>query len=80
MADNDIIKRHAEQALSELVLSFPAVLVTGPRQVGKSTLLQNSPKTGKIPYVSFDDTSEINAVKTDPKAFLSLHPSPVVFD
>ena len=80
MAENEIIRRHAEHALSELVLSFPAILVTGPRQVGKSTLLQNSPKTGKIPYISFDDTSEITAVKTDPKGFLSLHPPPVVFD
>ncbi|HCC37345.1 MAG TPA: ATPase [Treponema sp.] len=75
-----MIARHAGKALAELILSFPAVLVTGPRQVGKSTLLQNAPKTGKAPYVSFDDTAEIIAVKNDPKTFLSFHRPPVVFD
>jgi predicted AAA+ superfamily ATPase len=74
------IERHAEKALAELTLSFPVILVTGPRQIGKSTLLQSARKTGKIPYVSFDDASEITAVKTDPKTFLSLHQPPVVFD
>ncbi|MDR0443904.1 MAG: ATP-binding protein [Treponema sp.] len=74
------IKRHAEKALAELVLSFPVILVTGPRQIGKSTLLQNTPRTGKIPYITFDDTSEIAAVKNDAKTFLSLHSPPVVFD
>jgi hypothetical protein len=80
--DNDTIfvKRHAEKALSDLTLSFPVILVTGPRQIGKSTLLQNAPITSKLPYLSFDDTSEITAVKTDPKTFLTLHPAPVVFD
>jgi len=73
-------KRQAEKALSELILSFPVVLVTGPRQIGKSTLLQNSKKTEKIPYVSFDDTSELTAVKADPKTFLALHRPPVIFD
>jgi predicted AAA+ superfamily ATPase len=76
----DVIGRHAKEALSELLLSFPVILVTGPRQIGKSTLLQNTPKTRKIPYISFDDTVEITAVKADAKAFLSLHRPPVVFD
>ena len=75
-----IIHRHAENALSELVQSFPVILVTGPRQIGKTTLLQNARKTEKIPYLTFDDMSEVNAVKSDPKAFLSLHRPPVVFD
>ena len=78
--DTILIKRHAEKALSDLTHSFPVILVTGPRQTGKSTLLQNASKTSKLPYLSFDDTSEVIAVKTDPKTFLTLHPAPVVFD
>ena len=78
--NTDFIKRHAEKAVSELILSFPIILVTGSRQVGKSTLLQNAPKTGKMPYISFDDTTEVNAAIMDTKDFLSLHPPPVVFD
>jgi predicted AAA+ superfamily ATPase len=81
MADNELhIWRHAEKALYELTLSFPLILVTGPRQIGKTTLLQNFRKTGRMPYVSFDDTAETSAAKADPKTFLSLHQSPVVFD
>ena len=78
--DTVFVKRHAQKAVSELILSFPVILVTGPRQIGKSTLLQNAPQTGKMPYISFDDASEITAVKADAKAFLSLHRPPVVFD
>ena len=78
--DNHYLKRHAEKAVSELVKSFQVILITGPRQTGKTTLLQNSAKTGKFPYLSFDDTSEIMAVKADAKSFLLLHKPPVVFD
>ena len=78
--DIDLVARHAEEALSELMLSFPIILVTGPRQIGKTTFLQNVKKTGKMPYLCFDDPSEITAVKTDPKTFLSLHRPPVIFD
>jgi len=81
MIDNELhFWRHAERALHELTLSFPVILVTGPRQIGKTTLLQNTKKTGQMPYVSFDDTAETIAAKADPKTFLSLHQSPVVFD
>ena len=34
------IKRHAEDAVSKLSKMFGAVLVTGPRQVGKTTMLK----------------------------------------
>ncbi|MCL2601272.1 MAG: ATP-binding protein [Treponema sp.] len=78
--ETDFIVRHAEKALAELTLSFPVILVTGPRQIGKSTLLQNTRKTGKMPYLTFDDTSEITAVKNDPKTFLAMHQPPVILD
>jgi len=63
-----------------LTLSFPVILVTGPRQIGKSTLLQNTRKTGRMPYITFDDASEVTAVKTDPKTFLAIHRPPVILD
>ena len=34
------IKRHMEETVKECLEQFPIVLVTGPRQVGKTTLLQ----------------------------------------
>ncbi|MCL2706520.1 MAG: ATP-binding protein [Spirochaetaceae bacterium] len=81
MKENRIfIKRHAENALSELVNSFPIILITGLRQIGKTTLLQNARKTEKIPYITFDDMSEIASVRADPKTFLSMRRPPIVFD
>jgi predicted AAA+ superfamily ATPase len=74
------IKRHAGEALARLAGSFPVVLVTGPRQAGKTTLLQNFPASKKLPYVSFDYPSHTLSAKADPETFLSLHEPPVVFD
>jgi predicted AAA+ superfamily ATPase len=76
----DYIKRHAEKALSRLINSFPVILITGSRQVGKTTLLQNVPQTKKLPYISFDHPTQALSARTDPETFLSLHTPPVIFD
>ncbi len=47
------IQRHIEQVISESLLQFPTILVTGPRQVGKTTVLQKVCKDHH--YVTFDD-------------------------
>ena len=54
------------------------VLVTGARQVGKSTLLKK--KLGDIAYLTFDDPSEVLSARTDPKTFLELHNTPLILD
>lgn len=47
--------RHADEAIRKLSKMFGAVLVTGARQVGKTTLLQEVAKN--IGYVALDDSS-----------------------
>ena len=47
------IRRHLERAIELTARMFGAVLVTGPRQVGKTTLLREF--TGKMSYVTLDD-------------------------
>lgn len=59
---------------------FPCVLVTGPRQVGKSTLIRNTYERNGYNYVSLDDTLEKNLAIGDPRTFLTIHPWPVVID
>lgn len=59
---------------------FPCVLVTGPRQVGKSTLIRNVYEGNGYHYVSLDDALERNLAVGDPRTFLSIHPWPVVID
>lgn len=40
------INRHAERTVKELAAMFGAILVAGPRQVGKTTMLQRLPPAG----------------------------------
>ena len=47
------IKRHAEKTISALSKMFGAVMVTGPRQVGKTTMLKKTIKN--TDYVTLDD-------------------------
>ena len=47
------IIRHVEDVVKKATKMFSAVLITGPRQVGKTTLLKNL--LGNLEYVSFDD-------------------------
>ena len=72
------IPRHIVQTIQRFAASFPIVLVTGPRQVGKSTALHYS--FSDIPYLTFDDPSQQLSVKQDPNTFLNMHQSPRIFD
>ncbi|MCR5620833.1 MAG: ATP-binding protein [Treponema sp.] len=76
----DFIRRHAEKTLERLATSFPAVLVTGARQTGKTTLLKKVTGALSIPSTTFDDIAEEQFARSDPKAFLEIHPSPFMFD
>lgn len=73
------IDRHISKILDELRQQFSAVLLTGARQVGKSTLLKHI--TGEeYTYVSFDDPQIIRQVKEDPNLFLLDHPGKLILD
>ena len=56
------------------------MLVTGPRQVGKTTMLQKLMEGTDRNYVSLDDLNERNLAKTDPEMFLQLHKPPILID
>lgn len=73
-------ERHAERTLKRLESSFPAVLVAGARQTGKTTLLNKITDAKSVQSTTFDDIAEEHSAKTDPKTFLELHPSPYMFD
>lgn len=72
------IKRHAEAAVGQLANMFGAVLVTGPRQVGKTTMLQNL--LGGIRYVSMDDAVLRTAAVESSHTFIRDNPPPVFID
>ena len=74
------ISRNLEKVVSEVTKEYPVVLVTGPRQVGKTTMLQKLMEGTNRSYVSLDDLNERNLAKTDPELFLQLHKPPVLID
>lgn len=73
------IKRDLERKVLSLSEEYSCILVTGPRQVGKTTTLRHimDPKRG---YVTLDDLGERKMAKQDPELFLQMHPVPVLID
>ena len=79
---NNYIHRTIEAKLDEMYGNFPAILVTGSRQSGKSTVLQyiTNKKNQKINEVSLDDITERMMAIEDPEAFLRVHGVPLIID
>ena len=74
------IKRNLEDVVKQVTKEYPVVLVTGPRQVGKTTMLQKLMEGTDRGYVTLDDLNERNIAKTDPEMFLQLHKPPILID
>ena len=73
------IKRTLEKAIKRASGFFPVVLVTGPRQVGKTTVLENCEPESRN-YVSLDRLQERDLAKHDPGRFLKRHEAPLLID
>ena len=74
------ITRNLENVVNKVTKEYPVVLVTGPRQVGKTTMLRKLMEGTNRGYVSLDDLNERNIAKTDPELFLQLHKPPILID
>lgn len=70
--------RAIENRLKNALKQFPVCLVTGPRQAGKSTLLQNLMPDYK--YVTLDDPLNRQLAIDDPALFLSQYSTPIILD
>lgn len=67
----------AEKAL-QLYKQFPALMITGPRQSGKTTLIKSL--FSELPYVSFEEPDVRERAKNDPRNFLKNYPNGAIFD
>ena len=76
------IPRAIEDTFIRLSAEFPAILVTGPRQVGKTTMLEKlmREENREREYVTLDDLTEREMAKNDPKMFFQIHKPPVFID
>ena len=73
------LQRIHTQRLLQLFSVFPAVVVTGARQVGKSTLVRHVFEE-KTDYVVFDPAIDIENARKDPDLFLNNHRTPLILD
>ena len=72
------IERHAERTINRLSRMFGAVLVTGSRQVGKTTLLRHAVPDAQ--WVSLDDPLLLTSAREESSTFLKDHAAPLFID
>ena len=72
------IRRHIEQAVLERAKMKGAVVVTGARQVGKTTLIETLKPD--VPKITFDDLSARQRAIAEPSVFFDFNPPPVFID
>ena len=73
------IKRVLEKTIKKMVSEFPVIVISGARQVGKSTMLQMI-KEDNMNYVTLDDLDARNLALSDPKYFLEQYSYPLLID
>ena len=73
------LDRSPTSRLHALMKSFPALVVTGARQVGKSTLLLHA-LSKRADFVVFDPVFDVENARQDPDLFLNNHRTPLVLD
>ena len=73
------VPRTLETFVTRAAQQFPVVLLTGARQVGKTTLLRHLSHAERA-YVTLDDPLVLTLAKTDPALFMQRFPPPVLID
>ncbi|GAA4514756.1 AAA family ATPase [Nonomuraea ferruginea] len=72
--------RLAASRLKELLNELRIVVVNGPRQCGKTTLLQSCRRFGDATFATLDDPSQLAIARDDPRTFARQQPQPVIID
>ena len=76
------INRSMENVVVRLSEQYPAILITGPRQTGKTTMLQKlmAEENKNRAYVTLDTLEDRQLAKNDPAMFFQLHKPPILID
>ena len=74
------IHRSLERKFLKMSGAFKAVMVTGARQVGKSTMLKHLAQGSGRTYVSLDDADVRRLAESDPKLFFQMYRPPILID
>ncbi len=73
------IPRTLEPTVRKYLKYFPVVGITGPRQSGKSTMLEQM-LGSSYRYISFDNLNSVSEFNSDPKKFMNKYSNHVIFD
>ena len=73
------LSRTLKDYISKVNDFFPIVMITGPRQVGKTSLLEECAKDNRK-YVSLDSSEKRTLAQNDPSLFLQRYKPPVLID
>ena len=76
----EYLRRYLERKFMRMSGFFKGVLVTGARQVGKTTMLRHLAQTRKRAYVSLDSLMARDLAKNDPVLFFQTYKPPVIID
>jgi len=74
-----MLSRTLKTSLIQASSTFPVILLTGPRQVGKTTLLNSIAEPGRS-YVTLDDLDARALAESDPALFLQRYRPPIIID
>lgn len=74
------LRRHSKKKVDLFLSIFPVVLLTGARQTGKTTLVEEIAKERGYFFCTLDDISFLRAAKEDPQGFIGNLPKPVILD
>ena len=74
------INRTLEKYITDISEDYSCLLLIGPRQVGKTTMLEHLMKGTKRLKVTLDDVENRRLAKNDPAFFLEMHPAPILID
>ena len=76
-----LIRRTLESHVLDALKRVPVVFVSGPRQAGKSTLVQGLAQTAwPAAYVTLDEASQLGAAQASPESFLRGYDGPLIID
>ncbi len=75
-----MLKRFIEEEINAYLKIMPVVLITGPRQTGKTTWVKSIANTKNYTYVTFDDDLSLSNALRDPSGWLSSLPKPLIID
>lgn len=76
----EYIQRELERKFLKMNSVFKVILVTGARQVGKTTMLKHLAESENRTFVTMDDARNRELARRDPKLFFQMYQPPILID